>query len=152
QRTQNRLEAELVILKEQLARRDHELLMRNEREEKLKAELESLKQAMEKARETDVLSKLIGLDIIFVVYHAGVGHITIPPADLEASMANPTACAAAECHVSEAHERCWAAHYDRRVSVDQTAAGERCGEALLRVAEPADFVPGQHDYCDQHAK
>lgn len=152
QRTQNRLEAELVILKEQLARRDHELLMRNEREEKLKAELESLKQAMEKARETDVLSKLIGLDIIFVVYHAGVGHITIPPADLETYMANPTAYAAAQCHVSEDHYRCWLAHYDNPVCMHQTATGELCGEPLLRVTEPADFVPGQHDYCEQHAK
>lgn len=152
QRNQTRLEAELVILKEQLARRDSELQLRGEREDRLKSELESLKASLERAGQGDVISRLIDLDIIFVVYHPGAGHITIPPADLEAYMTNPIGYAAAQCHVSEGHYRRWLAHYDNPVCTHQSATGEPCGEPLLRVTEPAEFVPGQHDYCEQHAR
>lgn len=146
ERTQNRLEAELVILKEQLERRDNELQLRSEREEQLKAELESWKSA----KQGDVLGRLIDLDIMFVGYHAGAGHITIPPEDLQVYMANPTAYAAAKCQVSESHYRSWLEHYENPVCRHKNATGEICGEPLLRVTEPADFVPGQHDCCDQH--
>ncbi len=153
QRTSDRLEAELVILKEQLDRRDVELFYRDEREARLRGEIEALKEESANSYgNQDVLRKLVELDVVFVVYHPGAGHLTIAPNDVERYVANPAAYAAEKCFVSEQQYRSWLAHHEQPICTHSVPGGANCGESLPRVTAPADYQAGRDNRCPQHRR
>lgn len=147
-----RLEAELAALREQLERRDLELISRDEREELLRAEIDELKEAIAQGggNGTGLLRRLADLDVVFMVYHPGAGHISIPPADAERYLANPTAYAAEKCFVTEPHYRAWLEHYEHPACSHRMPSGDLCGAPLERVTLPNEFVPGQDNRCEMH--
>ena len=153
QRASDRLEAELVILKEQLDRRDVELFYRDEREARLRGEIEALKEELANTHgHPDVLRKLVELDVVFVVYHPGAGHLTIAPSDVERYAANPAAYAAEKCFVSEQQYRSWLAHHEQPICTHALPGGGSCGEPLPRITAPADYQAGRDNRCTQHRR
>ncbi|WP_250658718.1 hypothetical protein [Alkalimarinus coralli] len=145
-----KLEAELVILKEQLDRRDIESVYREEKEELLRAELEELKTALADAEHESMMTKLKDLEVVFVAYHAGAGHVTVPFTDIYRYVESPIKYAAAKCYVTEEVYRKWLEHQDNPVCCFQKDDGELCGESLDVVGNPGDFEVGSSDRCGKH--
>lgn len=113
------------------------------------AELKSGVAQREQGVADEFLHRLEALGINFVVFHAGVGHVSVPVAELATYVSNPVAYAAARCMVNEEQYRRWLAHYESpRCS---TLLGEKCCDArLIRTDSPTRFVPGQSDRCARH--
>ncbi len=150
QQMQERIAAELTIVKEQLERKDRELYYRTEREEQLREEVRQLKEELAARDGEDKLRKLAELAVVMVAYHPGAGHITLPLHDVDRYIANPMAYAAEKCFVSEEVYRLWLEHYENPVCIHQDASGEPCNTSIEAVATPADFVPGVSDRCAVH--
>ncbi|MDF3936251.1 chromosome partitioning protein ParA [Pseudomonas citronellolis] len=140
--------------KEQLAVRDAELSYRGELDKQLKLDNEALRGelAAQAARvESDApLQKLAALGVIFVVYHPGAGHLTIPLQDIPRYQENPMAYAAAKCFVSEPQYRQWLAHYQQPTCDGRLSNGERCALPVDRVDNPGRFVEGDSNCCGRH--
>ncbi len=143
-------EAEVVLLREQLDRKQREL----ESQASLNRNLES---ALDDARnqlpnEQTLIHQLQEQRVFLVGYHAGVGHITLPFGDLKQYFDNPTGYAAEACGLSEPAYRRWLDHYENPVCRGPgRGKGRRlCGQPVLRVSQPADFEPGVHDRCESH--
>jgi len=149
-RLKQRMEGELTILKEQLDRREAEIYYRNEREESLKAEILKLKEQLEQSEESDVLGKLAELDVVFVVYHPGAGHLTLSVHDVRSYMENPIAYVAERCSVSEEQYLKWLNHYENPICEFRQPGCGACGKSLTRVAAPADYISGESNRCEEH--
>lgn len=145
-----KLEAELVILKEQLDRREIELVYRQEKEDQLRSELEELKHSVEAAERESMMTKLKELEVVFVAYHAGAGHVTIPYSDIYRYVENPVGYVAAKCYVTEECYRKWLDHQESPVCSYQESGGELCGETLSSVSNPGDFELGISNRCKKH--
>lgn len=152
ERMKKRMEGEVSILRDQLDRREAELFYRDEREEQLKAEVTALKEQMESVEKSEIIHQLADLDVVFVVYHPGAGHITLPAADVRRYASNPLAYVAERCFVSEEHYRQWLEHYENPVCVHADKDGNLCGVTLPRVTAPSDFEPGHDNCCETHRK
>lgn len=147
------LEAETKELKEMLQMREVEILYRNDQESKLHEELDRLRKENQELIENSgdhLLGKMIEQGLSFVSYQPGAGHITVPVSEVPRYMENPTAYVAAHCGVSEAHYNKWLEHYHVPVcqAVDQN--GNMCGENIIRIESPADFILGESDCCHAH--
>ncbi|MED5611333.1 MULTISPECIES: chromosome partitioning protein ParA [Pseudomonas] len=146
--------AVIAQYKEQLAVRDAELSYRSELDRQLQQDNEALRRelAAQAARaESDaLLEKLTSLGVIFVVYHPGAGHLTIPLQDIPRYQENPMAYAAAKCFVSEAQYRQWLAHYQQPTCDGHLSNGERCALPVDRVDTPGRFVDGDSNCCARH--
>ena len=145
--------AAVAEYKEQIAIRDVELAYRNELDAQLQAEIERLKRerdAFASQGGDQVLDRLAKLGVVFVVYHPGAGHLTIPQADVPRYLENPQAYAAGKCFVSEAQYREWLAHYQQPTCDAVLPGGERCGAALERIDIPGRYVVGESCRCDRH--
>jgi hypothetical protein len=151
-RMRHRMEGELSILHEQLERREAELFYRDEREDQLKQEVASLKELLEASRRSEVIHQLAALDVVFVVYHPGAGHITLPAGDVRRYADNPLGYVAERCFVSEDHYRQWLEHYESPLCAHMDKQGNLCGALVTRVAVPSDFSPGDNDRCEAHRK
>ncbi|MDG9667517.1 DNA repair ATPase [Hahella sp. CR1] len=149
ERLRQRLESELTIVKEQLQRREAELVYRDEREEQLRQEIQTLKDESEDGG-GDILNKLSELDVVFVVYHPGAGHITIPAKDVLRYIQNPVSYAAERCFVTERHYKEWLDHYENAVCEHEIPGKGLCGESVPRVTVPAEFVAGESNRCEKH--
>ena len=149
-RMRQRMEGELSILHEQLERREAELFYRDEREEQFRQEVASLKEQLEASQRGELVHRLAALDVVFVVYHPGAGHITLPADDVRRYAENPLAYAAERCFVSEEHYRHWLEHYESPVCTRAGRDGTLCGAVVTRVAQPSDFRPGIDDRCAAH--
>lgn len=140
--------------KEQLAIRDAELSYRNELDRQLQLDNESLRQELAalsaKADDKAALERLAELGVIFVVYHPGAGHLTIPLQDIARYQENPLAYAAAKCFVSETQYRQWLAHYQQPTCDGLLSNGERCALPIDRVDTPGRFVEGDSNCCSRH--
>lgn len=145
-----KLEAELVILKEQLDRRDIESVYREEKQELLRAELEELKVAAADAERESMMTKLKELEVVFVAYHAGAGHVTVPFTDIYRYVESPLKYVASKCYVTEEVYRKWLDHQDSPVCCHKGDDGELCGESLELVGNPGDFEVGCSDRCKKH--
>lgn len=143
QRRESRLQAELSIVKEQLERREAERLVRLEREEQLGTEMRALQMQLEDQDELAFVQQLAEQDVVFVVYHTGAGHLTLPLADLRTYQENPTAYAAGRCFVTEQHYRNWLEHNENPLC-------ETCGATVERITVPADYEHGEDNRCAQH--
>ena len=123
-------------VKEQVAIRDVELAYRNELDMQQEQEITRLKRERDEFASQggeQILERLSKLGVVFVVYHPGAGHLTIPLQDVARYQDNPMAYAAAKCFVSEAQYRQWLNHYQSPTCEAQLPSGERCGIPIDRI-------------------
>ena len=150
---QARVAAAVAEHKEQVAIRDVELAYRAEQETQLKSELERLKRERDDLASQggeQILERLAKLGVVFVVYHPGAGHLTIPLQDIARYQNNPMSYAAAKCFVSEEQYRQWLAHYQQPTCEASLSSGERCAMPIDRVETPSRFVVGESNCCARH--
>lgn len=150
---QAKVAAAVVEYKEQIAIRDMELAYRNEQDAQLQQELERLRREHEAAARQSgdqVLERLAKLGMVFVVYHPGAGHLTIPLQDIARYQDNPMVYAAAKCFVSEVQYRQWLDHYQQPSCETSLPSGERCGIPIDRIENPNRFVVGESNCCARH--
>ncbi|WP_323751107.1 DNA repair protein [Marinobacter sp.] len=140
--------AELVLLREQLQRKQRELQLRDETIDALEHENDELKNR--KPLEGSLLDKLDDHSVFLVAYHHGVGHITLPTADIGVYFKNPLVYAAERCGLNEQAYEEWLGHYENPLCAHKTEAGQSCGEPIVRVTQPAEFKAGVDDRCDAH--
>lgn len=140
--------AELVLLHEQLERKQRELEMRNDKIVLLEQENYELQNR--EPVEGSLMHQLKSQSVFLVAYHAGVGHVTLPFADIERYFQNPTAYAAEKCGLNEPAYREWLAHYEKPTCRQKLRNGKPCGEPILRVSQPAEFQPDRDDRCEEH--
>ncbi|MGH8354208.1 MAG: chromosome partitioning protein ParA [Pseudomonas sp.] len=150
---QAKIASAVVEFKEQIAIRDVELAYRNELDAQQQQEIERLKRELDQLASQSgeqILGRLAKLGVVFVVYHPGAGHLTIPLQDISRYQDNPMAYAAAKCFVSEAQYRQWLAHYQQPVCEASLSSGERCAIPIDRVETPSRFVAGDSNCCARH--
>ncbi|KKL91015.1 hypothetical protein LCGC14_1898920 [marine sediment metagenome] len=140
--------AELVLLREQLERKRRELEHRDEKIVGLEQEAYELQHR--EPPEKSIMSYLRGQSVFLVAYHPGVGHLTLPYDEIETYFHNPTAYASERCGMNEPSYLQWLEHYENPVCQHSGKNGKLCGEPLLRVSQPGDFRPGRDDRCESH--
>ncbi|RRJ84626.1 chromosome partitioning protein ParA [Aestuariirhabdus litorea] len=148
-----RLQAATAELQEQIEVRDVEMAYRNELDGQLQEELEELRAKVEELsvrQSEDVLGDLSQKGVVFVAYHPGVGHITIPLQDIPRYMSHTMAYVANKCFVSEEQYNLWLRHYEAPSCDARTTDGSRCGARLDRVDSPGMYVDGHSNHCEKH--
>lgn len=140
--------AELVLLREQLERKQRELEHKDEKVIAFEQEMYELKHR--EPLEDTVMSHLKAQSVFLVGYHPGVGHLTLPYDQIETYFRNPTAYAAERCGMNEPAYLQWLEHYENPVCQHCLDGGDLCGEPLLRVSQPGEFQPGINDRCENH--
>ncbi|MDK8464905.1 DNA repair protein [Marinobacter sp. SS13-12] len=141
-------DAEVVLLREQLERRQRELEIRDEKIVALEQENHDLRH--QTPAENSVMEHLQSQSVFLVAYHPGVGHITLPYNDIETYFRNPVAYAAERCGLNEPAYKQWLEHYEKPVCHHQDDDGTPCDEPVMRVSQPADFRAGIDDRCEKH--
>lgn len=150
---QARVSAAVVDYKEQVAIRDVELAYHAETDGQLQQEITRLKSEREQLviqGGDQILQRLSKLGVVFVVYHPGAGHLTIPLQDVGRYQDNPMAYVAAKCFVSEEQYSSWLAHYQQPSCEALLSNGERCAMPIDRVDTPSRFVPEESNCCARH--
>lgn len=148
QREDATTDAEVVLLREQLERRQRELEIRDEKIVALDQENYDLRH--QTPAENSVMDHLRSQSVFLVAYHPGVGHITLPYDDIETYFQNPVAYAAERCGLNEPAYKQWLEHYEKPVCHHQDSDGTPCEEPVMRVSQPADFRAGIDDRCEKH--
>lgn len=150
---QARVAAAVAEYREQVAIRDVELAYRAEQDTQLQQELGRLRRERDELASQggeQILERLAKLGVVFVVYHPGAGHLTLPLQDMARYQNNPLAYAAAKCLVSEEQYRQWLAHYQQPTCESTLPSGERCAMPIDRVETPSRFVVGESNCCARH--
>lgn len=150
---QAKVASAVVEYKEQVVLRDVELAYRNEQEAQSQEEIARLKRecdALARQGGEQILERLAKLGVVFVVYHPGAGHLTIPLQDIASYQDNPMAYAAAKCFVSEVQYRHWLAHYQQPTCEASLTNGGRCAIPIDRVDSPSRFTLGDSNCCARH--
>jgi hypothetical protein len=146
-----KMEAEIVLLKEQLDRKDFELSNMADREEQLRAELEELGESLGGGAESSsIIKRLKELEVVFVVYHPGAGHITMTSDEILRYVENPNSFIAAKCFVTEAQYLAWLEHFDNPVCRYKNEQGKVCALQVDKVSIPSEFELGIDDRCERH--
>jgi len=148
----DKLEAELSLLRDKLEKQEIDLSCRDEREDQLKSELAEIKKHSQGGEEAGILSRLKQLDVVFVAYHPGAGHVTIPFSDIKKYSQNSRAYVAAKCFVTEDQYSQWLMHYETSVCRHYSDKGEICGRPVSTVAVPSEFEAGVSDRCPLHSR
>jgi hypothetical protein len=150
---QAQIAAAVAEYKEQVAIRDVELAYRNELDSQLQDEIEQLQKQRDALAEQNgdrVLERLSHMGVLFMAYHPGAGHLTIPLQDMTRYQQNPLAYAAAKCGVSEEQYGQWVQHYQQPSCIATLSSGERCSMPLDKVDSPGRFVIGESNCCARH--
>lgn len=142
------LEVENKALKEQSKSTEFKLQEANRALAALDTKFEGVKQELAEveAAETsssDLFDKMESLELVFVAYHAGAGHISLPARQLEDYLEKPLVFAAQKCSVTLGQYKSWLLHYDN----------PECGECHIpvkRIDTPSDFQAGVNDRCTKH--
>ncbi|HTO18549.1 MAG TPA: chromosome partitioning protein ParA [Pseudomonas sp.] len=142
---QARIAAVVAEQQQRLAALQAELEAHREREVRQQAEVERLRQNQLRG-----IERLAGLGVMFVVYHPGTGHLTIPLAEIGRYQDDPEAFVAAKCLVSPEHYRDWLAHYQQPTCSARLPSGERCAMPIDRIDTPSRFVRGESSCCARH--
>ncbi|WP_426417891.1 hypothetical protein [Aestuariirhabdus sp. LZHN29] len=148
-----RLQAATAELQEQVEVRDVEMAYRNELDGQMQEELEELRAKVEEyslRQSEDVLEDLSHKGVVFVAYHPGVGHITIPLRDIPKYMNHTMSYVSGKCFVSEEIYNQWLRHYESPNCDARTADGSRCGTRLDRVDSPGMYTEGHSNHCEKH--
>jgi len=140
--------AELVLLREQLDSKRRELEYKDEKIAALEQEADELR--YREPPENSIMSHLRKQSVFLVAYHPGVGHLTLPYHEIETYFNNPTTYASGHCGMNEPSYLQWLEHYENPVCQHADENGDVCGEPLLRVSQPGDFRPGFDDHCENH--
>jgi len=90
-----------------------------------------------------VYEKMEQLELVFVAYHPGAGHISLPARQLEDYLNKPLSFAAQKCSVTLEHYKSWLLHYDGSECAE-------CGVPVKRVDTPSDYQEGVHNRCSKH--
>lgn len=148
-----RIEAETTKLNEQLAIREVELFYREEQMSVLDDEAKKLreeKQLLLTESGNQVLKQLEDNGVTFVVYHVGVGHITLALEDVGRYLDERSVYLAERCDISNELFMQWDEHFNKPVCSYVDAAGACCEQQVPRVEWAASFELGQSDRCMQH--
>lgn len=146
-----KMEAEIVLLKEQLDRKDFELSNRADREEQLRAELEELSESVGAGFESSsIMKRLKELEVVYVVYHPGAGHITMTSDEILRYVENPNAFIAVKCFVTEKQYVSWLEHFDNPVCRHEDEHGKICAHQVDKISIPSEFEAGIDDRCERH--
>ena len=148
-----RIEAETTKLNEQLAIREVELFYREEQMSVLDDEVKQLKeekQLLLTESGNQVLKQLEDNGVTFVVYHVGVGHITLALEDVGRYLDERPAYLAERCNISQEAFVQWDEHFNSPVCSHVDAMGARCTESLTRVEWAASFELGNSNRCSLH--
>jgi len=97
-----------------------------------------------------LLRKLSEAGISFVACHPGVDHLTIPIRDMGLYLEAPLRYVAEKCHVDLELYTQWQAHYELPVCNHELADGSVCAVPVTKIDNPAHFIPGESDCCDDH--
>lgn len=147
-----KLEAQIVLLTEQLERKNIDLAYRDEREEQLRAELEELSEIIGSGKEeSSIFDRLKALEVVYVAYHPGVGHITMSAAEISDYVENPMGFVANKCFVTEADYLGWLAHFESPVCAHISSDGQTCLQPVEKVNAPSEFEKGVSDLCEKHS-
>ena len=95
------------------------------------------------AANVEVYEKMETLELVFVAYHPGAGHISLPARQLEDYLDKPLSFAAQKCSVTLDHYKSWLVHYDG-------SECEECGVPVKRVDAPSDYQIGVNNRCTKH--
>jgi hypothetical protein len=150
---QAKIASAVAEYKEQVAIRDVELAYRGEQDTQALQEINRLKRAyadLASQGGDQILERLAKLGVVFVVYHPGAGHLTIPLLDIAPYQDNPLAYAAAKCFVSEEQYRHWLLHYQQPSCEALLPSGERCAIPIDRIDTPSRFAIGESNCCARH--
>jgi hypothetical protein len=115
----------------------------NETITELEEQLQSSKREHTQDQESSADKFLLQLESVgmnFVVYHAGVGNLSVPVADLVSYLQNPFVYVAKKCLVSEAHYRQWLNHYENPRCAAPIGEEQCCQARLIRTDSPSRFV------------
>lgn len=148
-----KLQAATAELKEMLEMRDVELFYRHQNESGLKEEIVKLKADLQSAllqSSEQLLAKLKKAGINFVVYHPGVGQVTIEPEDLGSYLENSVGYLARITGVGEGLYSMWFEHYQHPECTALLESGRKCGNHLVRIGSPLQFHAGESDRCEHH--
>lgn len=152
---QARIAVAVVEYKEQVAIRDAEIACKTEQAKQLNNKLQLLKQQLqEQAGQSgeQVLERLSRSGMVFVAYHPGVGHISIPLKDMTLYQEKPMQYIAKKCAVTEDQYMRWLAHYENPVCSVYFDSHAQCGLPLAREDKPSGFVDGVTDRCSKHKR
>lgn len=153
QEARARINAAVLEYQERLSRQDAQLASQAQQEAQLRAELGRLAEERDRLAcegGGQILEQLAEQGVVFVAYHPGAGHLTIPLQDIAAYRQSPMAYVAAKCFVTEAQYRQWLEHYQQPSCVATLSSGNRCGMPIDRVESPSRFVLGESDCCSRH--
>jgi hypothetical protein len=148
-----RINTAVVEYQEQIASLQKNLKRAEQKNTKLQAEQQRLQHELEHASSQtgeQVLERLAKLGVVFVVYHPGAGHLTIPLKDITHYQRNTMAYVAAKCFVGEDQYRQWLEHYQQPCCVALLPSGERCSIPIDRVDSPSRFVADESNCCARH--
>lgn len=98
----------------------------------------------------EVLSRLASLGVVFVAFHPGAGHLSIPVNDLPRYQDNPMAYAAIKCAVSPERYRQWLRHYQTPRCEGTGSDGKPCNQTISRVDSPSRYQAGDSNCCTLH--
>lgn len=149
-----RVEQATTGLREQLDRREVELLYRDEQLAGLREQLNRLRREREVMMQHSgdrVLRRLAEAGVTFVAWQPGADHMTIPLDDVAHYLEAPVDYIASHCYVTTELYRQWLSHYERPVcSAALGDEGGICAEPVARVERPNQFMPGESDHCMRH--
>ncbi|HTN33245.1 MAG TPA: DNA repair protein [Marinobacter sp.] len=141
-------DAKLVLLREQLDRKQRELELRDDKIVALDQENYELRHS--EPPEDSIMGHLKKQSVFLVAYHPGVGHVTLPYEGIKTYFDNPIAYAAGLCDINEPAYREWLEHYENPVCQHRDGNNKVCGEPIMRVSQPSEFQPGLNDRCEHH--
>lgn len=137
----------------QLQTRDLELLRRSEQETQLQQEINKLKREKQDLTETsrDIVFRHLGdAGINFVIFHPGVGHLTIDADEIDLYLSNNMAFVASKCGINEPLYCAWLDHYYSPTCQKQLDDGQLCDNSVVRLEDPSQFIIGESNCCSEH--
>ncbi len=142
------LESASTRMKEELKKAEFKT---QELEQQVKSALNAKEQLAQELSEiedsssdsSEMFDRMEKLELVFVAYHPGAGHISLPARQLEDYLEKPMAFAAQKCSVTLEHYKSWLLHYDN-------CECEECGVPVKRIDTPSDFQPGVNNRCSKH--
>ncbi|MCX4024951.1 hypothetical protein H0A36_24735 [Endozoicomonas sp. SM1973] len=146
--------SQLNELRDLVKAKDVEISYLEDIDKQQQLELERLQQENKQLKIThpgDVLAQLAAKGVMFMAYHPGVGHVTIPVKDVDEYLADNIAYVAKRCFVSKEHYLSWRRHYEN-ATCDATVSGKRCGQPIARVEVPREFEADKSNMCVDHQK
>ena len=148
-----KVQAAIAEMREMLDMREVELFYRHQSESALKEEIVKLKndyQTLLNNNSGDLLTKLKNAGVNFVVYHPGVGQLTIEQSELTQYLSNPAIFVAQRAGVGELLYSNWLTHYQNPICIGTNASGHVCGNPLVRIGSPVEYHEGESDRCEHH--